>query len=414
MRKIGIFLVLTTLWTVAFAPKATPIQVFVIGDSTASPYSASSYPRMGWAQVLEDFFNPDSVVVIDKARSGRSSKSYYHESEGWPSVKSQLQSGDFLFIQFGHNDSKTDAERFTDPFTTYQEYLTRYIDEAHALGVTPVLMTSIHRNSWQSDTVNINDTHGDYLVAVRELADSLNVAMVDMANLTEGLFESLGYTFTSENVFLNLPDSLYSAYISGNEDNTHLQEYGAYELSKLVADELAAITDSSVQRLKSGLYDMIRVNLEASPAGSGYVQGPHFFPVDVERTIYARPATRSDYEFVGWTVNGSEVETKSRFSFSVSAGDSDTRLAEFALPTNGILDQLAELEVWVNENALRVESGIPMLELNLIDQAGRSYFQLDANGALSTETNISHLPAGVYYLQVRRTKDAGWEKILLD
>lgn len=244
----------------------------MIGDSTASPYDGSTYPRKGWAQVLQDFFDQDSVFVLNKARSGRSSKSYYHEGAGWPAVKTQLQEGDYLFIQFGHNDSKADTARFTDPFTSYQEYLGRYINEAQAMGVTPVLLTSIHRNAWEADTLNVEDTHGDYPVAVRELADSLDVALIDMAYLTDSLYEALGYTYTTEQIFLNLPPNLYSAYPMGNEDNTHLQEAGAYELAKLVADELAVMTHSSILPLQSGLYDMVKVPFAVPPSGAGYIQ----------------------------------------------------------------------------------------------------------------------------------------------
>ncbi|MDP5170922.1 MAG: hypothetical protein NWR72_11810, partial [Bacteroidia bacterium] len=184
-------------------------------------------------------------------------------------VKAQLQSGDYLFIQFGHNDSKPDTARFTDPFTTYQQYLLQYIEEARALGVTPVLMTSIHRNSWESDTLTVQDTHGDYLVAMRQLADSAEVPLIDMAVLTKALYEKYGFKRSSEEIFLNLPAGLYPAYDAGNEDNTHLQESGAYAIANLVAMAISQTADSQLLPLAAGLLPMEELFLEVSPRLGG-------------------------------------------------------------------------------------------------------------------------------------------------
>ncbi|MCB0841280.1 MAG: rhamnogalacturonan acetylesterase, partial [Bacteroidetes bacterium] len=284
MKKLYLLIPIAILSWAFIMPRNTVPQLVVIGDSTASPYAASDYPRMGWAQVLQNYINKDSVIVVDKARSGRSSKSYYHEPEGWPAVQQILQPGDFLFIQFGHNDAKMDdTTRFTDPFTTYKAYLKNYIDQARLMGVTPVLMTSIHRNEWETDTMNIKDTHGNYLVATRQLAAEENVALIDMANLTDSLFEAWGYKATTEQIFLNLPPNLHYSYLSGNVDNTHLQETGAYELSKLVADELKAANDSSLASLKPAMYDMIKVPFAIEPPLGGAVQGARYFPINKEK-----------------------------------------------------------------------------------------------------------------------------------
>jgi lysophospholipase L1-like esterase len=399
------------LMLMAFMPKATPIGLYVIGDSTASSYDGGSYPRMGWAQVLQSFFERDSVRVFNKALSGRSSKSYYHEGAGWPSVKATIQTGDFLFIQFGHNDSKPDTARFTDPFTTYQEYLTRYIDEARALGATPVLMTSIHRNSWSSDTLSVKDTHGDYLVAVRELAQEQNVALIDMAILTDSLYEALGYTHTTEQVFLNLSSNLYPAYLNGNDDNTHLQENGAYELAKLVADALAQQTNSQVAPLQPGLLDMVKVPLGITPTGSGYVQGPRYFPVEVEKSLLAKAAP--GYEFKAWALDGQTVSEIPFYPFVLLAGDTAQREAQFGLPSSlpGDLPGLKVSRVR-DGHGLVLQSSSPIKTLRLIDSAGRSHYNWHGEPLQKVNIDLSALPAGAYFLYIQRGKDEGWKKVL--
>jgi len=124
------------------AGAATP-TIWVIGDSTASVYAANLYPRMGWAQPLQDLFAPGCATVADRAISGRSSKSFFDEG-AWAPVRDALKSGDFVLIQFGHNDEKSeDPLRFTDPFTTFQQYLSTYINDSLAHGGRPYMLASL-------------------------------------------------------------------------------------------------------------------------------------------------------------------------------------------------------------------------------------------------------------------------------
>lgn len=211
-----------------------PLKLLVIGDSTASEYQEDVAPRKGWAQMLQTFFDPGKVEVIDGARSGRSSKSYYEEG-WWKDYLGMLGKGDYVLIQFGHNDQKPDEKRHTDPATTYKEWLTRYITEARAKEVTPVLLTSIHRNHWSGNA--IKDSHGDYPPAVRELAQELDIPLIDMHSETGTLFEKLGPEKTKE-IFLILEAGEHPNYPDGVTDNTHLREYGARTLARMVAAAL--------------------------------------------------------------------------------------------------------------------------------------------------------------------------------
>ena len=202
----------------------------MIGDSTMSVYAANLYPRMGWGQPLGASFAPACATVVDKALSGRSSKSFFDEG-AWTPVKNALKSGDYVLIQFGHNDEKSDdPERYTEPQTTYKQFLTTYITDTRAKQATPLLLTSIQRNNWSGAT--IKDSHGLYPDAVRELAASLKVELIDLTALTKAYFERIGQAETAK-LFLILTAGQSANYPSGVTDNTHLQEKGALAIGQL-------------------------------------------------------------------------------------------------------------------------------------------------------------------------------------
>jgi pectinesterase len=220
----------------AAAVGGTVPVVYVIGDSTASVYGSDLYPRMGWAQPLPDYFPAACARVEDKALSGRSSKSFLEEG-AWSPIKGALRRGDFVLIQFGHNDEKReDSARFTEPFGSFQRYLGGYVDDALAAGATPILLTPIERNSWSGG--KLSSTHGDYPEAVRQLAQMRQLTLVDMTQLTHAYLERIGQDASSK-LFMNLAAGESPNYPSGNMDNTHLQERGARKLAELALAELA-------------------------------------------------------------------------------------------------------------------------------------------------------------------------------
>jgi hypothetical protein len=141
-----------------------------------------------------------------------------------------------VLIQFGHNDEKSDdLTLFTDPFTTYEMYLSIYIDDTQAKGATPILLTSINRNNWSGTA--LSDTHGNYPVAVRQLATARKVALVDMTALTKSYFERIGQTATTL-LFMDLSVGQFPNYPAGNVDNTHLQEVGARLIGRMTLADL--------------------------------------------------------------------------------------------------------------------------------------------------------------------------------
>ena len=225
---------------------ARPV-LYVIGDSTAAAYGPERYPLFGWAQVLDYYFDDNRLTVQDKAVSGRSSKSFLDEGR-WTPIREALKPGDFVFIQFGHNDQKkSDPKRYTEPYTTYTEHLQRYIDDTRAAGASPILLTPINRNGWETQR-KLTDSLGDYPDAVRKLAKEAKVPLIDMHRMTARYFEKLGQEKTTR-LFINLPAGLYPIYPEGKPDNTHLQEQGAYAIS--------ALAIKSIRRQRIALRDYL-------------------------------------------------------------------------------------------------------------------------------------------------------------
>lgn len=208
------------------------IRVFIAGDSTAATKLPEKRPETGWGQVIQEFFN-DQVEFHNHAVNGRSSKSFINEDR-LLAILNDITPDDFLFIQFGHNDEKDDIERHTDPFTTYKAYLLNYIEVARKAGAFPVLLTPIQRRSFDSDEI-LQETHGDYPLAMKELAVEHNVTLIDMSARSKVFFEKLGPEKTKE-LFLWLNPGESPNYPDGVNDNTHFSEAGAKAVAKLIMD----------------------------------------------------------------------------------------------------------------------------------------------------------------------------------
>lgn len=209
------------------------IHVYTCGDSTMA--NKSSKTERGWGMLFPSFVDASLVEVSNKAADGRSTLSFINEGR-WTSVVNSLVAGDYVLIQFGHNDEKTTASLHTDPQTTYKENLTRFVNEAKAKGAHPVLLTPIVRRIFGADG-NIVDEHTEYAKAVRELAEELQVPMIDM-NEYSRQYENIAGIFGSR--------SLHE-YFPGTEiDNTHLCQLGAYITARCVAEQIAANSDIDI------------------------------------------------------------------------------------------------------------------------------------------------------------------------
>lgn len=234
-------IILVSLLLMSMSQSTRKAKLYVIGDSTASIYAENVYPRTGWAQVLQDFFLADSVEVVDKAASGRSSRSFFDEGR-WTPIKNDLKPGDYVIIQFGHNDEKTsDASRGTLPGSTFEHFLSIYIDDAIAKGATPILATPINRNSWNSDNRTVTNSHitadGDYPQAIRDLAAEKKIDLIDATALTKTFMEEIGKD-SCTTLFMNIARGEFPNFPDGNSDNTHLRESGARAVAQLVVNDI--------------------------------------------------------------------------------------------------------------------------------------------------------------------------------
>jgi lysophospholipase L1-like esterase len=214
------------------APQAATL--YLVGDSTVTDQPQDGFPYTGWGQMLPLFVKADAAVA-NYAVSGRSSKSFLDEGRLAP-ILDHMNANDYLFIQFGHNDQKLDAERATSPFTTYKEHLNLYIQEARLRGATPILVTSVQRRFFDS-AGKIVDTHGDYITAMKQLAEEENVLLIDLAEASKQLFESLGIEETKSLFMWAFPGE-FPNFPKGAEDNTHFQERGGIAIARLVVDSI--------------------------------------------------------------------------------------------------------------------------------------------------------------------------------
>ncbi len=225
------------LFAIIFAQQKPTL--FLIGDSTmADKENPDKNPEHGWGQMLPALMTSD-INIRNHATNGRSSKSFRTEGR-WNKVMQQLKKGDFVIIQFGHNDQKAnDSSRFTNPYTQYRANLERYVRETRAKGATPILMTSIVRRNFNENGVLI-DTHKEYPLVVRLVADNLKVPFVDLQLLTEQLEIAYGPE-KSGKLHLHYKEGEDPYYPKGKDDDTHLSELGATLVAQMTARNLKSM-----------------------------------------------------------------------------------------------------------------------------------------------------------------------------
>ena len=225
------FSIILLLFTAMFAcEKSTPV-IYMIGDSTMADKPDLDFPERGWGQLLPMYF--DSTVVIENhARNGRSTRSFIYESR-WDSVYSKLKPGDYVVIQFGHNDSgESKIGRHAVP-DEYRYNLVKFARETMSKGAHPILCTPVVRRNFENS--QLVDLHGVYPEIVREVAKQLNVPIIDMHAKSFQLVSNLGEE-GSLPLFLQISPGVFEKLPEGRIDNTHFSEKGASEIAKLFVD----------------------------------------------------------------------------------------------------------------------------------------------------------------------------------
>jgi lysophospholipase L1-like esterase len=203
------------------------VTVFLAGDSTVTDQTREPYAA--WGQMLPFFFGPE-VAIANHAESGRTLRSFRSEGR-LAKILSQIGRGDYLFVQFAHNDQKP-GPNHAEPFGDYDDQLRELIREARTRGATPVLVTSVYRRRFDSEGVVFN-TLGDYAAAMKALGQAEGVAVIDLGAASRTLFQSLGVE-GSKKAFLHHPAGSFPEQKEAIVDDTHGSTYGAYELARIV------------------------------------------------------------------------------------------------------------------------------------------------------------------------------------
>lgn len=249
-NAIKTLILITLFWT---ATVTAEVKIICVGDSIVALASQTSAPgRYGWGETLEQFFT-DDIIVINRAIGGRSSKSYINE-EHWEYAKAEK--ADYYFIEFGHNDQKSIIPKlYTDPETTYKDYLKQYITESREIGAIPVLITPLARRVYNSDG-SINQSLLPYVNSMISIAAEYNVLVIDMFNTSTDYYEFLGST-----------ESLQ--YGHNSTDLTHFGWMGATWCSRWITSSLLWSSHPDANGLKSYInFEIPNLVIQMQPSDS--------------------------------------------------------------------------------------------------------------------------------------------------
>jgi pectinesterase len=298
MRKIHLIAyALLAVFVLCAFKQDRVITIFMIGDSTMANKSIKNGAKeRGWGMALQCYYD-DGIRVDNHAQNGRSSRSFVNEGR-WQRIVDQIKPGDYVFIQFGHNDEKPKQDRHTVPGTTFDDYLRKFVRETREKGGKPVLFNAVVRRNFfkitpkndddealrnttgakaepiEGDT--LVDTHGDYLFSPAHVALEMGVPFVDANRITHKLEEGLGPKESRKLHMWFLPGE-EPTIPKGRQDNTHYNVYGAHVVASLLADAIGEQVpelkkhvvhyDMSVARNGIGQYFTIEEAIAKAPTG---------------------------------------------------------------------------------------------------------------------------------------------------
>ncbi len=211
------------------------LTVFLCGDSTMADKLPVDKPETGWGMVMPEYFN-EAVQVQNHAVNGRSTKSFINEGR-WQKVLNQVKKGDWVLIQFGHNDAKvSDTTKYAPAQTTYRQNLVRFVNETRAKGGNPVLITTVMRRKFDENGQFV-DTHTDYPIVTKQVATQLQVPLIDLHAKSQQAIEQHGVE-GSKSLFMHYVGGVFQKFPKGIIDDTHFSRYGAEVMANLVAESI--------------------------------------------------------------------------------------------------------------------------------------------------------------------------------
>jgi lysophospholipase L1-like esterase len=247
MKKIAAVILLLAIATAFMLPDKKKIRVYLIGDSTMCEYDMSRTPLTGWGMPFKYFF--DSTVEIEnRARGGRSTRTFISENR-WQPIADSLQEGDYVLMQFGHNDEAKE-ERYKDRYTPVADYkinLIKFIEETSNKKANPVLITPVTRMRFDKEG-KIEETHKEYSAAVWEVGKQMNTPVIDLDAKSRNVLQQLG-PVNSKLLFMQLDSLQHPNYPNGQKDNTHFNEFGARRMAELVLAEIRNLKLELAERI---------------------------------------------------------------------------------------------------------------------------------------------------------------------
>ena len=237
------FVCVLALIAMSFTVDDNKIAVWLVDDSTVSVKEKSAYPETGWGMSFAVFFDA-TVIIENAAQNGRSTKSFIDEHR-WQYVMEHLHAGDYVLIQFGHNDEvKEKVGRYTTP-EEFSNNLDGFVKDVRSKGATPVLITPVARRKFDSSG-NVVDTHQQYAQLVKNVAKKNAVVLFDMNKKSMELLQQTGVD-NSKFFFNYLKPDEHPNYPNGKEDDTHFNELGARKMAELVLEEIKKDPELSIE-----------------------------------------------------------------------------------------------------------------------------------------------------------------------
>jgi Lysophospholipase L1 and related esterases len=243
MKKYNL-LFISLLTVMSFMPAPKKIKVWLIGDSTMANKEIKAYPETGWGMPFRYFFD-SSVEVDNRAKNGRSTKSFLEEGL-WKPVVDNLNEGDYVLIQFGHNDEVKTKKTYTTE-EEFKNNLIHYVNESRSKKAIPVLITPVARRKFDS-AGKVQGTHEVYSEIVREIAKQLNVPLIDLDKKSQALLQQMGPE-NSKLLYNYLDANEHPNYPEAHKDDTHFSELGARKMAEIVLAEIKSLNLDLANRI---------------------------------------------------------------------------------------------------------------------------------------------------------------------
>ncbi len=354
--------------------KGDKVTVYTVGDSLVQTYSARYAPQTGWGQTMELYFN-DNVKFVNRALGGRSTGNFMRQGR-LNQVLCEVVPGDYVLIEFGHNDADTSkADRYVS-IPGFKENLKLYIQAIRDRGATPILVTLCNRNQYIAATDEFRVSYPDYVNAMKATAEETETLLIDLNAITverfHGLIKELGKNITNEIIYNHAIAGAYEGdYAKGVADNTHLQYYGAKLVAGYVAEELQKL---NLVGLSENYVPLAVGEIPAVPAGitekkvSGFVsrikwnasEGADYYKVLVAEIVETNPevegapvadaepvyALAGDFTIAGYTTvcdfSYKDAEEGKHYAYKIVAINAAGESAESEICDFGLLPEEKE------------------------------------------------------------------------